>query len=310
MNQYVIIGNGVAAAGCIEGIRSTDRCGSIVVISQENRPVYCRPLISYCLQGKTDLTRMNYRADDFYETMRCRVLYGERAARIDRGTTTVLLDSGGAVPYTHLCIAAGSSPVLPPVPGLDTVQNRSAFMTIDDMLALQSSVTKESRVLIIGAGLIGLKCAEGLRDRAGEITVCDLADRVLSSILDAECAAVMQARLEENGIKPSVIYGSLPPEIRRRQMTLFNEKKTQVVVSTDAIGMGLNLPVRRIVFLEVEKFDGVSRRPLVISEIKQIAGRAGRFGLYDTGYVTALGQKNLNYLKDRKSTRLNSSHRT
>lgn len=78
MNQYVIIGNGVAAAGCIEGIRSTDRCGSIVVISQENRPVYCRPLISYCLQGKTDLTRMNYRADDFYETMRCRVLYGER----------------------------------------------------------------------------------------------------------------------------------------------------------------------------------------------------------------------------------------
>ena len=54
-------------------------------------------------------------------------------------------------------------------------------------------------------------------------------------------------------------------------MTLFNEKKTQVVVSTDAIGMGLNLPVRRIVFLEVEKFDGVSRRPLVISEIKQIA---------------------------------------
>mgnify|MGYP000379259600 FL=1 len=81
-------------------------------------------------------------------------------------------------------------------------------------------------------------------------------------------------------------------------MTLFNEKKTQVVVSTDAIGMGLNLPVRRIVFLEVEKFDGVSRRPLVISEIKQIAGRAGRFGLYDTGYVTALGQKNLNYLKN------------
>lgn len=105
-------------------------------------------------------------------------------------------------------------------------------------------------------------------------------------------------RLEENGIKPSVIYGSLPPEIRRRQMTLFNEKKTTVVVSTDAIGMGLNLPVRRIVFLETEKFDGTSRRPLVISEIKQIAGRAGRYGLYDTGYVTALGRKNLNYIKN------------
>ena len=60
------------------------------------------------------------------------------------------------------------------------------------------------------------------------------------------------------------------------------EKETEVVVSTDAIGMGLNLPIRRIVFIETEKFDGISRRPLKPEEIKQIAGRAGRFGLYDT----------------------------
>lgn len=104
-------------------------------------------------------------------------------------------------------------------------------------------------------------------------------------------------RLEEAGIRTSVIYGSLPPEIRRRQMALFNSHKTNVVVSTDAIGMGLNLPVRRIVFLEMEKYDGVSRRPLLLPEVKQIAGRAGRFGLYETGYVNALGKKNLSYLK-------------
>lgn len=54
-------------------------------------------------------------------------------------------------------------------------------------------------------------------------------------------------RLEEVGVNASVIYGSLPPEIRRRQMHLFHKKKTKVVVATDAIGMGLNLPVKRIV---------------------------------------------------------------
>lgn len=108
-------------------------------------------------------------------------------------------------------------------------------------------------------------------------------------------------RLEEKGIKASVIYGSLPPEIRRRQMSLFNSGETKVVVSTDAIGMGLNLPVKRIVFLEMDKFDGTKRRPLEVSEIKQIAGRAGRFGLYETGYVTALGEANLNFLKQRFS---------
>lgn len=105
------------------------------------------------------------------------------------------------------------------------------------------------------------------------------------------------ARLEERGIKSSVIYGSLPPEIRRRQMNMFNSGETKVVVSTDAIGMGLNLPVRRIVFLEMDKFDGNERRPLLLPEIKQIAGRAGRYGLYDTGYVTAHGKNNLNYIK-------------
>lgn len=104
-------------------------------------------------------------------------------------------------------------------------------------------------------------------------------------------------RLEEAGIKSSVIYGSLPPEIRRRQMTMFNKGETKVVVSTDAIGMGLNLPVKRIVFLEMDKFDGSNRRLLELSEIKQIAGRAGRFGIHEAGLVTAMGERNLNYLK-------------
>lgn len=106
-------------------------------------------------------------------------------------------------------------------------------------------------------------------------------------------------RLEEEGIKASVIYGSLPPEIRRRQMQLFTSKKTSVVVATDAIGMGLNLPVRRIVFIQTEKFDGNSRRGLSVPEIKQIAGRAGRFGIFNTGYVTAMGEEALDYLKER-----------
>lgn len=106
-------------------------------------------------------------------------------------------------------------------------------------------------------------------------------------------------RLEERGISASVIYGSLPPEIRRRQMQLFNSGETSVVVATDAIGMGLNLPVRRIVFIQTEKFDGSGRRGLSVQEIKQIAGRAGRFGIYDTGYVNAMGQAALDYVRER-----------
>lgn len=106
------------------------------------------------------------------------------------------------------------------------------------------------------------------------------------------------ARLERRGLQVSVIYGSLPPEIRRRQIRIFSEGKTRIVVSTDAIGMGLNLPVKRIVFVHTEKFDGKHTRPLNTSEIHQIAGRAGRFGLYDTGYVNAVGAESLAFIRD------------
>ena len=93
--------------------------------------------------------------------------------------------------------------------------------------------------------------------------------------------------LRAHGKEPAIIYGALPYSTRRRQMEGFLEGRMQYVVSTDAIGMGLNLPIRRVIFMDTEKFDGVERRELKPEEIQQIAGRAGRFGMYDKGYVGA-----------------------
>ncbi len=93
--------------------------------------------------------------------------------------------------------------------------------------------------------------------------------------------------LRQHGKEPAIIYGALPYATRRRQMEGFLAGEMEYVVSTDAIGMGLNLPIRRIIFLETEKFDGVERRELKPEEIRQIAGRAGRFGMYNKGYVGA-----------------------
>ena len=95
------------------------------------------------------------------------------------------------------------------------------------------------------------------------------------------------AELQKKGIKCSVIYGSLPYETRHNEVKKFVNGETDIVVSTDAIGMGMNIPVERIVFLENNKYDGVIRRPLFPAEIKQIAGRAGRFGRYEKGYYNA-----------------------
>ena len=200
MKRYLVIGNGTAAVGAIEGIRSVDKKGKITVVSKEKHAVYGRPLISYYLEGKTDLEKMKYRPDSFYEDNECAVLYGRRAASLDPTKKTATLDDGTALRFDAVCVATGSRPFVPPFEGLDEVEKKFGFMTLDDALALESALTPDARVLIVGAGLIGLKCAEGIRARVGSITVCDLADRVLSSILDADCAAVVQKHLEKNGI--------------------------------------------------------------------------------------------------------------
>ena len=101
------------------------------------------------------------------------------------------------------------------------------------------------------------------------------------------------AELRGKGYKVSLVYGALPPDVRRDQAQRFLRGETEVVVSTDAIAMGMNLPIKRVVFLESEKYDGDITRTLTDAEFKQIAGRAGRYGIYDVGYVNAFGFKSL-----------------
>ena len=106
-------------------------------------------------------------------------------------------------------------------------------------------------------------------------------------------ALAVCAELLNKNIKTSVIYGSLPYSTRKKQFDRFLNGETEVIVCTDAIGMGVNLPIKRIVFLETRKYDGISLRRLNVSEIKQIAGRAGRRGIYNKGYVAAACDGNL-----------------
>jgi hypothetical protein len=99
----------------------------------------------------------------------------------------------------------------------------------------------------------------------------------------------LRTRLVQAGRTVATVYGALGPEVRRAEAARFRNGEAEILVATDAIGMGLNIgPLRRVVFSTLRKFDGVRERQLTAMEIKQIAGRAGRFGHHDEGLVTAL----------------------
>ncbi|MCC7447305.1 MAG: hypothetical protein IT324_07820 [Anaerolineae bacterium] len=95
----------------------------------------------------------------------------------------------------------------------------------------------------------------------------------------------------------SVVYGNLPPEVRRKQADRFADGKTEICIATDAVGMGLNLPADHVCFYELEKFDGREVRPLLPSEVHQIGGRAGRYGISTAGEIGATTRRGLKTLK-------------
>jgi len=99
---------------------------------------------------------------------------------------------------------------------------------------------------------------------------------------------MLRDQIAAAGHPVSVIYGALPPEVRRREAERFAQGDSHILVATDAIGMGLNLPIRRVLFSTMTKFDGQDDRPLNESEVHQIAGRAGRFGIHEEGFVGVL----------------------
>lgn len=102
----------------------------------------------------------------------------------------------------------------------------------------------------------------------------------------------MKAEIEMANKSASIIYGNLSPEVRRGEARKFKTEVNPLLIATDAIGMGLNLPIKRVLFSTLQKYDGTEDRYLTVSEIKQIAGRAGRYGFNAIGEVGLLMNDN------------------
>lgn len=135
----------------------------------------------------------------------------------------------------------------------------------------------------------------GRKDRQREAQGVSKGDAVVA--FTRKDVLTLSARYRAQGWKVATIYGALAPEVRRTESERFSQGEADVLVATDAIGMGLNLPIRRVLFSTVHKFDGRSMRALNATEVRQIAGRAGRYGLYPKGYVGAMDKQDLNHIR-------------
>jgi NAD(P)H-nitrite reductase large subunit len=256
--KYVIIGNSAAGIGAVEGIRQKDKQGEITVITNEPHHTYSRPLISYLLLGKVNEEGMKYRGGNFYKDNNCTLLANTSVTQIDAANKVVLC-GGKKIPYDKLLVASGSSPFVPPFEGLDTVKDKCTFMSLDDAKKLETMLGENKRVLIIGAGLIGLKCAEGIHKRVKHITVVDLAPRILSSILDDDGAKIVQKHIESEGVEFKLAAGV--KKFDKKSAVLESGESIEFDVLVLAVGVRPNTAL----------LDGIAKieRGIVINERSQ-----------------------------------------
>lgn len=211
--RYAIIGCSTAGNAAVEAIRSVDNTGSITVISDEKHNPYSRPLITYWLAGKVDDKRMHYKGKDFFKKHKVKALLGKKAVSVDANKREVKLEDGVRIPYDRLLIATGGSPIKPPIKGSE-LSGVFSFTRWDDAISVKDFIKKNnaSDVVVVGGGLIGLKTTEALVDLGLNVTVLELADRVLSATFDVRASDVLMDYLRDKGV--SILTGNTVEEIQ------------------------------------------------------------------------------------------------
>lgn len=197
--KYVIIGASAAGLATAQTIRETDKNGEITVLTNENYFPYSRPSISYLLKGTVEEKRMFLKKPQFYAENNIKVITGTQVTKIDREKKTVKAGRK-EYPYDKLCIATGSKPFVPRVENAEGCKNVFTFLDLASAKALKKAVNKNTKAVVIGAGLIGMKAAEGLSKICESVDVAELSPRVLPSILDEKSAVFVKKFLEQHGI--------------------------------------------------------------------------------------------------------------
>ena len=199
MPKYVIVGASAAGTSAVEGIRDIDPTGTITIISEEYCPQYSRPMISDFVSGKATLEKMKCRDDYFWEDNAVQALTGRTAVRLNLLDKYVELDGGEKIQFEKLLLATGGKPFVPKIEGADK-EGVFTFTTLADAELLAAKLESAKKVTVIGAGLIGVSVTEALAKRGLQVTMVELKNKILSLLLDATAADIVENAIKKAGV--------------------------------------------------------------------------------------------------------------
>jgi NAD(P)H-nitrite reductase large subunit len=198
--RYLVIGNSAGGIGAAEAIRQVDKEGALAIVSEEPYPVYSRPLISKYLAGERTVERMLFRPLDFYDQNSILFLPGKKVRHLELDSQTAWLDGNEQITWEKLLLAVGGKPIFPKMKGSDK-RGVFTFINLDDAKAIDRFLDNANKAVVIGGGLIGISVTEALVKRGITVTVVEMKERVLNTILDQRASSMVEEVLKRAGVR-------------------------------------------------------------------------------------------------------------
>ena len=197
--RHVIIGAGPAGVVAAENLRKHDKDSSITMIGKEAEPPYSRMALPYFLIGNVPQEGTYLRkTDGHYDALNIEYRQGA-VASVDTGAAKLSLEGGDSVDYDKLLISTGAHPIKPPIEGLDLPGVYHCW-TLEDARNIIKLANEGANVVLMGAGFIGCIILEALAMRKVNLTVVEMADRMLARMMNETGAAIMKKHCETNGV--------------------------------------------------------------------------------------------------------------
>lgn len=198
--RIIVIGSGAAGMSAASAAREASPDADITVFTEDEDIAYSPCAIPWGIEGRSQWDEIVMHTPQFYSEKRnIRVLTKTKVESVDGEAKTVTA-GGESYPYDSLVIATGGRVFVPPIAGTD-LKNVFVVRTVRDGKDIQAALSDVDRVVIGGAGVIGLELAVSLRGMGKDVTVIEMMDQVIPRIADKDMADEIQAHLEEKGIR-------------------------------------------------------------------------------------------------------------
>jgi len=212
--KYLIIGNSAGGIGAAEAIRQVDNEGAVTIVSEEPYPAYSRPLISKYLAGERTLEEILFRPLAFYAQNNILYLPSKKVTRLDLDHQIAHLSDKEQITWEKLLLAVGGRPVFPEMKGSDK-RGVFTFINLDDAMAVDRFLDNTKKAVVIGGGLIGISVTEALVKRGVVVTVVEMKERILNTILDQQASLMAEEVLKQAGVE--IIAGHTVVKISARK---------------------------------------------------------------------------------------------